>query len=1122
MARLCISLFGSYSVTLDGHPLYEFDSDKTRLLLAYLAVEKDKPQRREYLVGLLWPEQPEARARRSLNQALYNLRQLLGEPSGRGRLRHKSDSPPRGTFLLSDTLTIQFNSNSSYVLDTQDFNNLICSCQNHNHRYLEACDECMVRLAEAGTLYRGDFLRDISVKDSVAFEEWTLLYRAHFSHKAVEALRSLALCHEYRAELSEALSVARRLVEIDPFWETGQRQLMRLLALNGQSNKALTHYDNYKHMLQSELDVTPEEETQVLSKQLTREAHTEATICRLPIPNSQLIGRKRELAELHGYLNDPDCRLLTILGPGGIGKTRLSLEIARVSRYIFSDGVFFISLSALDSTQSFAPVVAGVLEFTFREVGDPAQQLLDFLRHKNMLLVMDGFETILPGATWISEVLRYAPGVKFLVTSRSSLKISDEQVFELEGMQIPEVGELDQVKQSDAVQLFLIFAQHRQPAFILNENSCMAMVRICQLVQGLPLGLLLASYWVGLYSLDEIADQIERNLDFLKVDWKDLPARQRSLQATFEYSWNLLSKEEQRYFTSLAAFNGSFSSSAVRHVAGPSVNLLQSIIDKGLVSHTVAGRYQIHDMVRQFLFKRLEQDIKFTKVIRTRHSQYFLKSLAEWGMDIKSARQHKTLETMELEVENLRTAWRWAVIIQDWDDIASGLEGMGWYADLRFRFQEGERACQTALENLPRQNFSQLFTNLTIWQAHFLQKLGQTERAYSILLDILRRLELHPMQGSDTRPERAHTLFEIGEISLHVDRVKAREYYQESLEIFQELGDSYNTGKVLSLLGEIVHHGGEYAQAGKLLSQALPLLQAAGEPRSLASNLRWLGFNEIRQGRIAEGEPYIRQAIEVRKQIGDLSGAAQSQDDYGTVLSWRGKYREAKELFEQCLPIYEELGMHDKVAWALAILGLFSNFMSRYDEARQVGMRCVQFARQMNFPRELALGYVSLGKANIGEGKFSEAYQYLLQAIEVERSIPQSDELAFSLGHLALAELNLGKIDQARQHLCEALEIHRKTRGMFSAIICLPACAVLLARMGEVEKALEVQAMMLRYPAVANAPWYWDTCWQQINVVAQNLSQAEIQAACEHGQRFDLFTTGERLLCELSSQSRSE
>jgi DNA-binding SARP family transcriptional activator len=284
LARLYISLLGPYTIKLDGVPLSGFDSDKTRLLLAYLAVEAVKPHPREQLVGLFWPNQPEASARRSLSQALYNLRQLLDKYSG-------LEEP----FLLSDVMTVQLNSSSSYILDIAEFERLLQACQEHKHRYLEACPECLKRLAEAEKLYRGDFLAGISLEDSIVFEEWILMQREHLHRKALEMLKHLAQSYENRGELEKALEVTRRQVELDPLWEAGQRRLMRLLALDGQYNQALAGYEGYKKLLKKELEVPPEKETQVLAEQLKRESCNETSLSRLPAATFPFIGRKEEI-----------------------------------------------------------------------------------------------------------------------------------------------------------------------------------------------------------------------------------------------------------------------------------------------------------------------------------------------------------------------------------------------------------------------------------------------------------------------------------------------------------------------------------------------------------------------------------------------------------------------------------------------------------------------------------------------------------------------------------------------------------------------------------------------------------------------------------------------------------
>jgi tetratricopeptide (TPR) repeat protein len=641
-------------------------------------------------------------------------------------------------------------------------------------------------------------------------------------------------------------------------------------------------------------------------------------------------------------------------------------------------------------------------------------------------------------------------------------------------------------------------------------------VRICKLVDGMPLGLLLASSWVNEYTADEIAEQIGRSLDFLSVEWVDLPERQHNLRGMFEYSWNLLSQEEQSYLAALSVFHGSFSKEAVSFVIGAPVHLLRCLVDKSLVSYAGLNRYQIHDIVHIFASQKLELDPERATKIRSCHSHYYLERLEIWGKELKSLRQRDVLQVIDQEIENLRAAWRFALLDCDWLSIAKGIDGMGLYADLRSRYQEGELACRSALEKLPSESNRHLVLELTTWLAYFESQQGKIDLAVKRLQNELTHIDSMKTVEINLPGERAALLYNLGEMYYYSDRVRARQYYQDSLAACRQAIDCEITGDVLSRMAEIVHHAGEYTLAGELFLEAMPLLQAKGEPHRLANNLRWMGFNEIRQGRIEEGEVFIKEAIELRKQIGDPVGAAQSMDDYGTVIAWRGSYREALDLLTQSLSIYESQGVHAKIAWVLALSGLLNNHVRQYAHARHTATRCIDFSKQMNYPRELALGYSGLVLADLGEEKYTDAYEHSQQAVDVLHAICQSEELAFVLALLALAEMGLGQIHQARSHICEALEINKKTHGLFSANIALPASAVLLAKLGNTEKAIEIKAMMLRYPAIANSLYYQDICWGEINQLAGELSPEVIHAAGERGKQRDLFSSIDELLSGFS------
>ncbi|MCK4977439.1 MAG: AAA family ATPase, partial [Anaerolineales bacterium] len=551
MARLSLSFFGSYQVRLNGENIDGFESDKVRALLAFLAVESDQAHRREKLVGLLWPEKPERRARRNLSQALYNLRIALQE---------RNTQP---AYLISTRYSIGFNTSSDYRLDVSDFTELLIGADTHPHRLLDDCDPCHRRLAKAVALYRGSFLAGFSLSKNIPFEEWLIVTREKLQRRASQAFYTCINLLEKRGEVEKAIELAWGLVDFDPLQERAQRQLIHLLGENGQYSQAIAQFEVNRQILFEELGVEPDGETVALYERLRAEADPSLSGIQrrsnLPANLTPFVGRTEELSDLQKYITDPDCRLLTVLGPGGIGKTRLALEVAPSQLEHFTHGVYCVALNPVQSPQSIPPAISEALDFPTQEKGDLLGQLLDYLRAKKMLLVMDGFEHLLDGVGLVTEILRDAPDVKILVTSRARLNIKGENLYPLHGMEYPESPEmLSSVCQYDAVQLFLTGAQRVRPNFEPGENDLDSIIKICSQVQGMPLGILLASAWVGSMNVREIADEIERSLDFLSTAWADVPTRQRSLRATFDYSWNLLSQREQVIFQNLSVFRGGF------------------------------------------------------------------------------------------------------------------------------------------------------------------------------------------------------------------------------------------------------------------------------------------------------------------------------------------------------------------------------------------------------------------------------------------------------------------------------------------------------------------------------------------------------------------------------------
>ena len=507
MAQLEIKLLGSFHAARSGAPLTGFDSDKVRALLAYLAVESERPHRRERLAGLLWPEFSERAARTNLRRALSNLRQVTGD---------RQADPP---FLLITRQTIQSNQRSDYALDVTSFTAQLSGGDGHSSE--------TARLEEAVALYQGDFLEGFSLPDSAPFEAWTLVTRESLRGQAIRALFHLAAAYEKQGTYEKALQHARRLVLLAPYQEAAHQQLMRLLALCGQRNEALAHYEQLSKILDKELGVAPSSQTQEVQQWLFAQdalppaAPIDTTAPEpapdpssspshnLPAQITRFVGRRREIAEIEQLLES--ARLLTLVGPPGTGKSRLALEAASHSVERFSEGVFFVDLAPISNPDLVTSTIAQVLglkETTGRAL---KETLKKHLQKKRLLLLLDNFEHLLDAAPLVNELLATAPNLKILITSRQPLQIYGEQEYPIPPLLVPDLDSLEplqQLSKFEAVELFIQHAQAISPGFTLNENNATAVSEICVRLDGLPLAIELAAARVKIFSPEMIRTRL--------------------------------------------------------------------------------------------------------------------------------------------------------------------------------------------------------------------------------------------------------------------------------------------------------------------------------------------------------------------------------------------------------------------------------------------------------------------------------------------------------------------------------------------------------------------------------------------------------------------------------------
>jgi len=384
----------------------------------------------------------------------------------------------------------------------------------------------------------------------------------------------------------------------------------------------------------------------------------DAGMTNLPSPRTSFVGRRDELDEIDRLLEDPNCRLLTLVGPGGVGKTRLALEAAarRIDRY--PHGVHFVPLASVAAPDFLAPAVADALQFPIDAAhsGFSAQnQLVDYLSERSTLLVLDNFEHLVEGAGLVTQVIERAANVEILTTSRERLNVQSEWVLDVDGLHISANG-----NGHGALRLFEERARQVDASFELGDEDREHAVRICRLVGGMPLGIELAAAWVSMLPCGEIADEIERTIAFLETSMRDVPERHRSLRAAFDHSWRLLTEEQRWCFRQLSVFRGPFTREAAAAVTGADLGLLAELVSKSLVRRLELGRYELHELLRQYAADRLAEDPDEPAEVRERHARFYVGRLVDRREAIFGPRMSEARDELRGDLPNLGSAVEWA------------------------------------------------------------------------------------------------------------------------------------------------------------------------------------------------------------------------------------------------------------------------------------------------------------------------------------------------------------------------------------------------------------------------------------------------------------------------------
>ncbi len=1053
MPKLTLTLFGPFQATVDGKVLTDFATDKIRALLAYLAVAADKPHRREALATLLWPAYSDAIALRNLRQSLHRLRQTLDGV----------DATLSAELLTVTRQTITLHSHLLQV-DTAHFQQQLQGVAAHDHQALHVCDHCLATLRVAVDAVQGAFLAGFLVEGAIAFDEWQSMQREHWQQQQTAALRQLTLAYEKRQAYELMYGFATRLLALEPWREEAHQWAMRALAHSGQRAEALAHYERCRTILLAELGVEPSEATTELYAQIKRAevaptALPAASIVMLPTPvatlprlfgfpqsHGKFLGRSAELAQLTDYLTDPDCRLVTLIGPGGNGKSRLAIEVARHHLHqatCFGDGITFVGLASVTQGALLASTIAAALGLQLHEQHTHDAQLSDFLRDKAILLVLDNFEQIIESATLLAELLAACAGLKLLVTSRVALNLRSEQRLTIGGLHYPTAIQPDappaQLLEHSALQLFVQAARQVQPDFTPDSETLVAVAQICTLVQGMPLALELAATWVRLTDCTTIAKEISTNLDFLAITARDLPPRHRSMRAIFAHSWALIAPGERRLLAQLAIFAGGFSLEAMLAVTHGTVVELANLLDWSLMQRTGQQRYGLHELLRQFAETELatwgslaaanSDPLAPTLLTQTqqRHSDYFLAAVTQWSAAFYGAQPQRAIQLMRRELDNIRAAWQWAVAYRNFAALQQASDGLAKFLFLEGLLREGEACFAAAVAETRRPHLAAeepaqqtVRGQLLVQQANFLGYQGKLTEAQPLLHEALACLAT----GSAAQLSQVHHA--LGDLlRVKGDYGVALGHLETALAHYRALAHIRGQAQVLNDIGQLYWAKSAYDQALGYHQQALQLDRQLDHRLGIAQGLSSMGLVYYRQSNYAQALDCHRQALAVAEALDNRHDIAKHTSNMGVVYYDQGDFNEATAYLERALLIDRELGNRLGVAKRQTNLGMIYLRTGFYGQALAATQEAYRLLVAMEHQSGIALTLGNSGVIHWHIGDYEQALTYHTAALALDEQLGNQDGVARHLGNLGATQAKLGDLAQALNLYERALAFHQ-------------------------------------------------------------------------------------------------
>ena len=951
--RLALNFLGIPQLYLDNTPITT-DRRKAVALLAYLAMHRGK-QPREFLSGLFWPDYEQAKAFSNLRRTIWEIHQAIGEG-----------------WLVADRESVELNQRAKIDLDAASFQDLLSQS-----RQKKDSASRVPLLVESTKLYRNHFLTGFSLKDAFPFNEWAYTESEQFRGLLASTLTTLSEDYCMLGQADKAIPYARRLISLDPLNEISHRQLMQVYLKAGQHNAALKQYQTCERILRKELNLDPQPETRAIYKKIRKgeiqpvhvEKHIESITPKHNLPSqlSTFIGREKEQEEIVNFLKKN--RLVTLAGVGGIGKTRISLQVGQRVLNDYPDGVWFIALDSLSDPALAPQTVASV--FDIREAPDRPviEILMNVLREKTTLLILDNCEHLLDScAQLITTLLTNCPNLKSLATSREILNMKGEATYYLPSLSLPEGNSLlaEKLTEYESVQLFIERAALALSSFRLMKKNAQGVTDLCRELDGIPLAIELAAARVNVLTVEEILKQLHDYFSLLASEGRTNLPRHQTLQASMDWSWGLLSEAEQIFMRQLSVFAGGWTLESAQAVCtGDSLNLTSALVKKSLIVVDQATgpqtRYRFHEIVRHYSREKL-LEAGGSEIIQDRHLAYFVKMTEEAEPELYRSNQVFWLNKLDDELNNLRRALEWALAT----NLKLGLQliiNSGVFWEVRGDIQEIQQ-----------------------WLAQLLEHYNEADSL------------------------RARALAVYGNrLATGAKLAKAQIIANQSLELSRAISDKHAEAFTLWGLGAVTALRGNLRQGIPIVEQSLALYRSLGDKLGQGNATGWLGLNT---NDLERSKLFLFESLRLHRELGNLSGMAFCLNRLILNAIWGGNFTSPVQWLEDAIIIHRQLGRRRGEVDILGYYGMLSYWQGDYQHACSYFEESIELGKKIGIA-ELDWQHVNMGYAKLRQGDVTEAKELFEFCVQQFQKANNTIGLVYAIEGLASLHLNQQQAEQA-------------------------------------------------------------------------------------------------------------